>query len=389
MRPNISNGTFLLRPSSSVKCFALSVRFNDEILHYKVHIMADGFSCFIGKPCLIHASIRGLLKYHHDKPIVDEECLYLKHPFSITPTSVNEMVIPSSKVELLDEIGDGNYAIVRKGLFNGVDVAVKIMKIKTKFNQNVLKPKENLLKEADKMRRFFHPNLCLLIGVALDTIPAFLVMEYLNKGSLESCLRDDGFVHQQVTLDFVTLCLKKVACGMKYLSQQKPPVLHRDLRAANVLLDEKKGNEFEFKITDFGLTEILQDGSNSFKQQTNENAQLPTCWLAPEAVGEEKTFSVKSDVWSFGILAFEIFSLGTNPILFLGPSRDVEENIKKGKKKLTFENCTKDRRPVKDFEREICPEFLFWEIEKCWKYNPIERPTFDALYDYLDNLFHI
>ena len=337
--------------------------------------MEDGYSCFLGKPNLIHADIGRLLEYYKNNAI---RGVCLKSPFPKTaPTpTIHELEIESSQVKLLDKIGEGNFGHVHKGLLNGFDVAVKTLRTKTGTNENVENPKEMLRKEADKMRRLFHPNLCLLICVALDSEPALMILEYMNKGSLEDCVKNDEFVRQEINLNFVLLCLKEIACGMKYLSQQNPPIVHRDLRAANVLVhDENK--HLDFKITDFGLTEILHGRSNSFKQ--TEEIVLPICWLPPEAL-IDKTYSVKSDVWAFGVLAFEVFTLGANPGVFLGP--DKKSNIKNGKT-LTFDNCIQGRRSVKDFGRELCPESLFDEIKICWKFKPEERPTFHALHESL------
>ena len=389
MRPNVQVGTFLIRPSSDPNCLALSVRSkenkSDGIIHVKLHSMPDGLSCFIRKPNLVHADIGKLLDYYKVHSITDygdESLINLTNPFPKVPLlpTIKELEIDTGQVKLFEKIGYGNFGKVKRGQLYGFDVAVKIIRTKTEAKQKVTNPKEMLLKEADKMRRLFHPNLCHLICVSIESKPALLIMEFMNKGSLERCLHNDDFVRQEIHLEFVLLCLKEIANGMKYLSEQNPPIVHRDLRTANVLVhDEKK--HLDFKITDFGLTEFLH-GGQTFEQ--SERINLPICWLSPEVLSR-KTFTIKSDVWAFGVLAFEIFSLGTNPVKFLGPTLDeAVGNIKNGKT-LTRENCIDGMRPVEGFDQEICPEPLFVELEKCWKFQPSDRPHFSSIFDFIDN----
>ena len=311
-------------------------------------------------------------------------CLSQPFPKCPEPPSIAELEIASSNIELLEKLGEGNFGHVRRGLVNNIEVAVKTIKTITLTKKNIANPNILLLEEADKMRKLFHPNLCHLICVAIDSDPALMVLEFMNKGSLESCLKDDEFVRQEVNLNFVLLCLKEIASGMAYLSEQNPPVLHRDLRTANVLIHDEK-RHLDFKIADFGLTQELM-GNDQEYFQGNNNAEMPIFWLSPEVLTYQN-FSVKSDVWSFGILAFEVFTLAAVPYRSIGlKSMDEVKQFVKSGKTLTFEDCIKSQRQVENFdEKSICPEPLFEEVEKCWKFEPADRPQFSALNDFLYN----
>jgi len=179
----------------------------------------------------------------------------------------------------------------------------------------------------------------------------FLVTEFMGKGSLLEYLRSRG--RQYVTKKDQIGFAFDTACGMAYLESRH--VVHRDLAARNVLLSD----EGQAKVADFGLAST--DGA------TIDSGKLPIKWTAPEALRQAQ-FSNKSDMWSFGVLLWEIYSFGRVPYPRI-PLGDVVKHVEKGYQMEAPEGC---------------PAQVYTIMKEAWELEPAQRPTFAASRDSLD-----
>uniref|UniRef100_A0A8C2WT89 Tyrosine-protein kinase n=1 Tax=Cyclopterus lumpus TaxID=8103 RepID=A0A8C2WT89_CYCLU len=229
-------------------------------------------------------------------------------------------------------------------------VAIKNLKIGT---MSV----EAFLAEANMMKNLQHPRLVRLFAVVTQE-PIFIVTEYMENGSLVDYLKttEGGNVPMNTLIDMAA----QVADGMAFIEEQN--YIHRDLRAANILVS----NELICKVADFGLARLIEDNEYTAR----EGAKFPIKWTAPEAINYG-TFSIKSDVWSFGILLTEIVTYGRIP--YPGMSNpEVIQNLDRGYRMPKPENCS---------------DGLYNVMGLCWRENPEDRPTFEYLRSVLEDFF--
>ncbi|XP_029418280.1 fibroblast growth factor receptor 4 isoform X3 [Nannospalax galili] len=217
-----------------------------------------------------------------------------------------------------------------------------------------------------------HKNIINLLGVCTQEGPLYVIVECAAKGNLREFLRarrppgpdlsPDGPRSSDGPLSFPALvsCAYQVARGMQYLESRK--CIHRDLAARNVLVTE----DDVMKIADFGLARGVHH-IDYYKKTSN--GRLPVKWMAPEALFD-RVYTHQSDVWSFGILLWEIFTLGGSPY----PGIPVEELFS-----LLREGHRMDRPPH-------CPPELYGLMRECWHAAPSQRPTFKQLVEALDKV---
>ncbi|XP_064799096.1 fibroblast growth factor receptor 1-A-like isoform X2 [Oncorhynchus masou masou] len=245
-------------------------------------------------------------------------------------------------------------------------VAVKMLKADA-----TEKDLSDLIAEMEMMKMFRkHKNIINLLGACTQDGPLYVVVEYASQGNLREYLRCRRPVDleywsgpTQAPLDSVEVrelvsAAYQVARGMAYLTLQK--CIHRDLAARNVLVTEDN----VMKIADFGLARDIHH-IDYYKKTTN--GRLPVKWMAPEALFD-RIYTHQSDVWSFGVLLWEIFTLGGSPY----PGVPVEELFK-----LLKEGHRMDRPAA-------CTEELYIMMKDCWHAVPSRRPTFQQLVEDLD-----
>ncbi|XP_043218969.1 fibroblast growth factor receptor 2-like isoform X2 [Amphibalanus amphitrite] len=280
--------------------------------------------------------------------------------------------IPRARLQLGKQLGEGAFGRVVRGALDGsakpnssVTVAVKMLK-EGHTDAELM----DLVSEMEVMKMIGrHVNIINLIGTCTQDGPLLVIVEFAPHGNLRSYLRERrhttgyerAFDHETPTVRELTSFAYQVARGMEYLAAKK--CIHRDLAARNILVGENK----TLKIADFGLARDIQN--NEYYRKVTDG-RLPVKWMAPEALFE-RLYTTQSDVWSFGILLWEIFSMGGMPY----PSIPNVEKLFS----LLREGYRMERPPG-------CPQKLDDIMRQCWEYYPNLRPTFTELVEKLGTL---
>lgn len=257
-------------------------------------------------------------------------------------------------VQLIDKIGRGNFGDVYKARLKstGQEVAVKTCRVALPDEQ-----KRTFLQEGRILKQYQHPNIVRLIGIAVQKQPIMIVMELVPGGSLLTFLRTRASSLSSRSL--LAMC-RDAAGGMRYLESKN--CIHRDLAARNCLV----GDDNIVKISDFGMSREEEEYIVSGGMK-----QIPIKWTAPEALNFGKYTSL-CDVWSYGILMWEIFSKGDTPYAGMSNSR-AREKIDTGYRMPAPEGCTED---------------VYALMLRCWEYEPEKRPHFHQIYTIIDNIYN-
>jgi len=201
-------------------------------------------------------------------------------------------------------------------------VAVKTLKMGSTVEEKV-----DFLSEADMMKRFEHRNIVKLLGVCTRTEPVYTVMEYMLYGDLKTYLlarrhlvnernREDLDEVSNKRLTFMAL---DIAAGLSYLAEQK--YVHRDIACRNCLINSSR----TVKLADFGMTRPMFE---SDYYRFSRKGMLPVRWMAPESL-TDGLFMPSSDIWSYGVLLYEIITFGSFPFQGLS-NNQVLESVKEG-----------------------------------------------------------
>ncbi|XP_067993487.1 ephrin type-A receptor 5 isoform X6 [Melanerpes formicivorus] len=282
------------------------------------------------------------------------------HTYEDPNQAVHEFAkeIEASCITIERVIGAGEFGEVCSGrlkLQGKREFPVAIKTLKVGYTE---KQRRDFLGEASIMGQFDHPNIIHLEGVVTKSKPVMIVTEYMENGSLDTFLKkNDG----QFTVIQLVGMLRGIASGMKYLSDMG--YVHRDLAARNILIN----SNLVCKVSDFGLSRVLEDDPEA--AYTTRGGKIPIRWTAPEAIAFRK-FTSASDVWSYGIVMWEVMSYGERPYWEM-TNQDVIKAVEEGYRLPSPMDC---------------PAALYQLMLDCWQKDRNSRPKFDDIVSMLDKL---
>uniref|UniRef100_A0A7N8XUQ4 Tyrosine-protein kinase n=1 Tax=Mastacembelus armatus TaxID=205130 RepID=A0A7N8XUQ4_9TELE len=313
LAPANKPGSYLIRESETSKgSYSLSIRDvdhhgMDSVKHYKIRMLDNGG--YYISPKISFPDINSMIKHYHNK--ADGLCRKLDHPCmkpkAQKPWDKDAWEISKESIKMMKKLGAGQFGEVWMAYYNNT----------TKVAVKTLKPGtmtiEAFLEEANVMKTLQHNRLVRLYAVITKTEPIYIITEFMANGLL---------------LDFLFYLLCKIA--------------------------------------DFGLARVIEDDEYTAR----EGAKFPIKWTAPEAINYG-SFTIKSDMWSFGVLLYEIITYGKIP--YPGMSNgEVMSSVQRGY-----------RMPQPD----SCPTEFYDIMMSCWKNKPEERPTFDYVQSVLDDFY--
>ncbi|CAN6723266.1 unnamed protein product [Malus baccata var. baccata] len=249
-------------------------------------------------------------------------------------------------LHLGDAIGQGSCAIVYRGIWNESDVAIKVY-FKNEYSEGIL---QDYKKEIDIMKRLRHPNVLLFMGAVCSQERLAIVTEYLPRGSLFKQLHKNN---QTLDIRRRLVMALDVARGMNYLHHRNPPIVHRDLKSSNLLVDKN----WTVKVGDFDLSKL----KNATFLSAKSGRGTPQ-WMAPEVLRNEPS-NEKSDVFSFGVILWELMTQSVpwnnlNSLQVVGIVGFMDRRL--------------------DIPEGLDPQVVSI-IEDCWQSGLEQRPSFEDI----------
>ncbi|XP_063737560.1 tyrosine-protein kinase Fes/Fps isoform X2 [Eleginops maclovinus] len=317
-----SDGDFLVRKSQEKQGNVLSVQCEGFCKHFLIQnadnlYRLDGES-FPSVPLLIHHLLSS------QQPVTKRSDIVLKKP-----------------------VLKGNFGEVYSGLLRSDNTPVAVKSCKENLAPE---HKNKFLMEARILKQYDHPNIVKLIGVCTQKQPIYIIMELIQGGDFLSFLRRDS---DSLNPKILVKMTENVASGMEFLESKK--CIHRDLAARNCLVADYN----VVKISDFGMSRQQDDGVYSAEGGLR---QIPVKWTAPEALNYGR-YTTESDVWSFGVLLWEVFSLGMTPYTSMN-NQQTRDEVEKGYRMPAPHNC---------------PVEISRIMTNCWQYEPRNRTSFKKL----------
>lgn len=278
----------------------------------------------------------------------------------------DKLHFPRTNLQTITTLGKGEFGEVllskAKGIEDNEEETVVLVKSLQSRDEQL---QQDFRREAEMFGKLSHSSVVRLLGLCRETEPHYMILEYYDLGDLKQFLRisknkDDKVKSQPIsTKTKVSICAQ-VAHGMEHLSNHR--FVHKDLAARNCLINSQR----RIKVSSLSLSKDVYNSEYFHYRQ----AWIPLRWLPAESVFEDD-FSTKSDVWAFGVLMWEVFSLGEMPYTKLSDD-EVLEALKAGKLKL----------PVPDG----CPSKIYKLMVRCWATSLKERPSFSDIVHVLGEL---
>jgi serine/threonine protein kinase len=268
---------------------------------------------------------------------------------------------PRSWLKFVDKLGSGELGLVLKAeTSEGGKRSTRYVAVKTLKDSPSQREIDDCLSEAALLTTFDHENVVSLLGVCIERQPWLIVLEYCPHGDLRNFLR------LCVTCETLNMTFAEqiqmglhIATGLDYLTRRS--FVHRDVAARNCLV----GHDSVIKIADSGLSRRLASSDDYYHVQTK--GKLPVRWMAVESL-EFRKFSSKSDVWSFGVVLWELMTFGTVKPFRGVQAHAIAEHLRNGRRLA----CPRG-----------CPDEMYTLMKRCWHMDARHRPTFAALCDTL------
>ena len=280
---------------------------------------------------------------------------------------------PRNDIRYMRDIGEGAFGRVFQAttphlIREEEKTVVAIKMLKADAERDVC---DYFNREAEIISRFNHPNIIQLLGICFVGKPLCLILEYMGEGDLQEFLqvhhpysnhkrsRSAGPKHH-IDRNVQLRMAQQVAKGLVYLTEKH--FVHRDMATRNCLVNKN----LDVKISDFGLAQYL--GENNV-YHGNKDETIPIRWTAPEALWQYQ-FTTFSDVWSFGVCLWEIFSFAQQPYASLSHEQ-VFIQTHQGHQMSCPSNTSAS---------------LYALMQRCWALEPKERPTFHTVVDTLNDI---
>ncbi|XP_040297934.1 tyrosine-protein kinase ABL1 isoform X1 [Bufo bufo] len=352
------NGSFLVRESeSSPGQRSISLRYEGRVYHYRINTASDG-KLYVSSDSRFN-TLAELV--HHHSTVSDGLITTLHYPapkrnkptiYGVSP-NYDKWEIERTDITMKHKLGGGQYGEVYEGVWKKYNLTVAVKTLKEDTMEV-----EEFLKEAAVMKEVKHPNLVQLLGVCTREPPFYIITEFMTYGNLLDYLRECN--REEVTAVVLLHMATQISSAMEYL--EKKNFIHRDLAARNCLV----GENHLVKVADFGLSRLMTGDTYT----AHAGAKFPIKWTAPESLAYNK-FSIKSDVWAFGVLLWEIATYGMSPY----PGIDLSQ---------VYELLEKDYRMERP---EGCPEKVYQLMRACWQWNPLDRPSFAEIHQAFETMF--
>lgn len=270
--------------------------------------------------------------------------------------------IAAQELSFESTLGAGASCTVYMGKYRYSPVAIKVMR-KDRVTSEMEKEFE---REVSAMIRLRHPNLVLFMGACAQP-QLCIVSEFCAGGTLFTLLHEKKSI--KITMQQRVKMCKDIAQGMAYLHENKPPIIHRDLKSLNLLLSEPVSSSNDpilVKITDFGVSRI-------YESDAVMTGQRGTChWMAPEVLACQP-YSLKADVFSYGIVLWEIMTRET-PYKHLNPVM------------IPYHVLHQGERPDTSKCDSSCPPEIVTLMERCWQTDAESRPSFVQILEILHSI---
>ncbi|XP_047443146.1 tyrosine-protein kinase ABL2 isoform X2 [Mugil cephalus] len=356
---SLINGSFLVRESeSSPGQLSISLRYEGRVYHYRINTATDG-KVYVTSESRF-ATLAELV--HHHSTVPDGLVTTLHYPapkcnkptvYGVSPIH-DKWEMERTDITMKHKLGGGQYGEVYVGVWKKYNLTVAVKTLKEDTMEV-----EEFLKEAAVMKEVKHPNLVQLLGVCTLEPPFYIVTEYMPHGNLLDYLRECE--KEEVNAVVLLYMATQISSAMEYL--EKKNFIHRDLAARNCLV----GENHVVKVADFGLSRLMTGDTYT----AHAGAKFPIKWTAPESLAYN-TFSIKSDVWAFGVLLWEIATYGMSPY----PGIDLSQ---------VYDLLEKGYRME---QPEGCPPKVYELMRACWQWSPLDRPSFAEIHQAFETMFH-